>query len=81
MTRFIKPLGLIALSIISAIAIFVITPATAQLDCEDAYLDVCIPRTPPDLDCEDIEFRNFRVLPPDPHQLDEDGNGIGCEAS
>ena len=38
------------------------------------------PPPPPDLDCKDIPYRNFRVLPPDPHHFDGDGNGIGCEA-
>ena len=49
--------------------------------CDPAYPDVCIPPPPPDLDCGDIEYRNFRVLPPDPHRLDgRDGDGIGCES-
>lgn len=48
-------------------------------DCDPAYPDVCIPPPPPDLDCSDIPYRNFRVLPPDPHHFDGDGDGIGCE--
>ena len=40
---------------------------------------VCIPPPPPDLDCADIPYRNFRVLPPDPHHFDGDHDGIGCE--
>jgi hypothetical protein len=32
-----------------------------------------------DLDCEDIRHR-VRVTGPDPHRLDQDGNGIGCES-
>ncbi len=48
-------------------------------DCEPAYPDVCIPSPPPDLDCGDIPYRNFVVLPPDPHHFDGDGDGIGCE--
>ena len=48
--------------------------------CDPSYPDVCIPPPPPDLDCGDIPYRNFRVLPPDPHRLDgRDGDGIGCE--
>jgi len=47
--------------------------------CDPAYPDVCIPPPPPDLDCSDIRFRSFQVLPPDPHNFDGDGNGIGCE--
>ena len=49
-------------------------------NCDPAYPDVCIPPPPPDLDCKDIPYRNFRVLPPDPHHFDGNGNGIGCEA-
>jgi hypothetical protein len=32
-----------------------------------------------DLDCPDIGHR-VRVTGPDPHRLDQDGNGIGCES-
>jgi hypothetical protein len=38
---------------------------------------------PPDLDCGDIPYRNFRVIytvpDPDPHRFDGDHDGIGCE--
>jgi hypothetical protein len=37
------------------------------------------PSTAPDLDCSDVPYRNFKVLPPDPHGFDGDGDGIGCE--
>lgn len=47
--------------------------------CDPAYPDVCIPPSPPDLDCADIPYRRFRVLPPDPHRFDGGGDGIGCE--
>lgn len=49
-------------------------------NCSPAYPDFCIPPPPPDLDCPDIGRKNFRVLPPDPHRLDTDHDGIGCEA-
>ena len=52
----------------------------ASAGCDPAYPDVCIPPPPPDLDCGDITFRRFEVLPPDPHNFDGDGNGIGCES-
>ena len=48
-------------------------------NCDPSYPDVCIPPPPPDLDCGDIPYRNFRVLPPDPHRFDRDKDGIGCE--
>ena len=47
--------------------------------CDASYPDVCIPSPPPDLDCSDIPYRHFPVLPPDPHRFDGDKNGIGCE--
>jgi len=50
-----------------------------QINCDPSYPDVCIPPPPPDLDCKDIPYRNFRVLPPDPHRFDRDKDGIGCE--
>ena len=49
-------------------------------NCDPAYPDVCIPPPPPDLDCGGISYRNFRVLSPDPHHFDGDGDGTGCEA-
>ena len=53
--------------------------ATARSNCHSSYPDVCIPPPPPDLDCGDIRYRRFRVLPPDPHRFDAGGDGIGCE--
>jgi micrococcal nuclease len=51
----------------------------ATTNCDPSYPGVCIPPAPPDLDCGDIANRRFTVLPPDPHNFDGDGNGIGCE--
>lgn len=50
-----------------------------QQNCHPSYPDFCIPPPPPDLDCRDIGRKRFRVLPPDPHRLDADKDGIGCE--
>lgn len=47
--------------------------------CDPSYPDVCIPPSPPDLDCGQILERRFTVLPPDPHRFDGDDDGIGCE--
>jgi micrococcal nuclease len=52
----------------------------AQGECDPSYPDVCIPPPPPDLDCRDVPYRNFRVLPPDPHRFDRDRDGVGCES-
>ena len=48
--------------------------------CDDSYPDVCIPPYPPDLNCGDIMFANFRVIGSDPHGFDRDNDGIGCES-
>lgn len=48
--------------------------------CDPAYPEVCIPPSPPDLDCGDIPHRDFTVLPPDPHRFDGGGDGRGCES-
>jgi micrococcal nuclease len=57
------------------------TPAEAPLagTCHPSYPTLCLPASP-DLDCGDIPERRFPVLPPDPHRLDGDGDGIGCES-
>jgi len=55
------------------------TPAISPGSCDPAYPTVCIPPPPPDLDCGDIPYRRFTVLPPDPHHFDGDHDGIGCE--
>jgi len=52
----------------------------SPLTCDPAYPSVCIPPPPPDLDCGDIRYRRFTVLPPDPHHFDGDHDGIGCES-
>lgn len=54
-------------------------PVVHPQRCDPAYPGVCIPSPPPDLDCADITFRHFRVLPPDPQNFDGDHNGFGCE--
>ena len=54
-------------------------PMDLREGCHASYPDVCIPPPPPDLNCSDIQFTNFRVLGADPHHLDADDDGIGCE--
>jgi hypothetical protein len=48
-------------------------------NCHSSYPTVCIPPPPPDLDCGDIAFKNFKVVGSDPHGFDGDNDGIGCE--
>jgi micrococcal nuclease len=54
-------------------------PGADNGGCDPAYPTVCLPPPPPDLDCGDINFRRFDVLPPDPHNFDGDGDRVGCE--
>ncbi len=56
------------------------TITTATKDCDSSYPDVCIPAYPPDLDCGEIGYSNFKVVGSDPHGFDGDNDGIGCES-
>ena len=51
-----------------------------SMNCDPSYPDFCIPVDSPDLDCGDIEQKNFAVLQPDPQRFDGDKDGIGCES-
>lgn len=57
-----------------------VTPTPDPERCHPSYPTVCIPPPPPDLNCSDIPYRRFTVLPPDPHNFDTDHDGIGCES-
>ena len=57
------------------------TPPTLEEPvCDPSYPDLCIPPPPPDLSCDDITARDFEVVGSDPHELDGDNDGIGCES-
>jgi hypothetical protein len=43
------------------------TPAGRSGNCDPSYPTVCIPPPPPDLNCADVPYTHFEVLPPDPH--------------
>ncbi|MEP7378232.1 MAG: hypothetical protein ABI725_01575 [Chloroflexota bacterium] len=47
-------------------------------NCDPSYPTLCLPSSP-DLDCGDINARNFPVVGRDPHGFDGDNDGIGCE--
>jgi hypothetical protein len=48
--------------------------------CDPSYPEDCIPPPPPDLNCGDRDVpNNVKVVPPDPHRLDGDKDGVGCE--
>jgi micrococcal nuclease len=55
------------------------TASPPSSNCDPSYPTVCIPPPPPDLDCADVPYTNFKVLPPDPHHFDGDHDGLGCE--
>lgn len=55
------------------------TSPRRPFECDPAYPSLCIPPSPPDLDCEDIGESGFIALHPDPHRLDGDGNGVACK--
>ena len=55
-------------------------PVAAAQACDSSSPDFCIAPGPPDLDCSDIDGKNFTVLAPDPHRFDADNDGIGCES-
>jgi hypothetical protein len=54
-------------------------PPPARSRCDSSYPTVCIPPYPPDLDCDEVLYSNFRVIGRDPHGFDGDGDGVGCE--
>jgi len=59
-------------------------PPPTSGKCAASYPTVCIAPPPPDLDCGDIPYRNFRVrwdvADPDPHRFDGNRDGVGCES-
>jgi micrococcal nuclease len=57
----------------------IVVDPVAAFGCDPSYPDVCIPPSPPDLDCGDVAPRRFTVLPPDPHRFDGNFDGVGCE--
>ena len=51
------------------------------VNCDPSYPTVCIKSPPPDLDCANIPHKNFKVTGSDPHGLDRDRDGVGCESN
>ena len=46
--------------------------------CHSSYPTVCI-RGGADLDCDQVRYKNFKVVGSDPHGFDGDNDGRGCE--
>ena len=55
-------------------------PTTTDCKHVESYPFICTGGWP-DIDCIEIEFRDFVVFPPDPYGFDLDQDGIGCESS
>lgn len=54
-------------------------PGQQGANCDPNYTP-CIPVYPPDINCGDLDFP-VRVIGADPHGLDGDGDGYGCESN
>lgn len=54
--------------------------ASPDENCDPSYPDVCIPPSPPDLNCDDVPYNDISVVGEDPHGFDREGDGIGCES-
>jgi len=66
----------------SSSAPFTTNPLNDSSDCDyTSYPDFCIPPPPPNLNCNDVDGRDFTVFQPDPHGFDRDKDGEGCETS
>jgi Flp pilus assembly pilin Flp len=53
------------------------------VQCVEGYEGVCIPPAPPELTCSDVAALGIpvpvTVIGDDPHGLDADGDGLGCD--
>ncbi len=77
LVAFVRP----SISVGLPLAVYIPAAFTARdASCDNAYPTVCFPSPPPDLNCDDIPYEDFLVLPPDPHGFDRDKDGIGCES-
>jgi endonuclease YncB( thermonuclease family) len=57
-------------------------PREATGSCDPNYSGGCVPPYPPDVDCADIRALGIapvKVVGSDPHRLDGDHDGLGCE--
>ena len=65
---------------LSAIAFPLSAQAQTVPECDPNYTGACIqPYEQGDVDCGEIEDRNFQSIGSDPHRLDGDKDGVGCE--
>ena len=57
-----------------------VPPAPIATGCDPNYAGACVWVYPPDVDCQQIPAKNIQVTGYDPHGLDGDHDGIGCES-
>lgn len=75
----------VVLAVLSAFPLFMGGAVAQEAECDPRYSGACVPvyRTEADdVDCADIEEKNFTVVDveEDPHRLDGDDDGIACES-
>lgn len=49
-------------------------------NCDSSYPDVCIASPRPDLNCDDVPYKNTKVEANDQHGFEIGSDGIGCES-
>jgi micrococcal nuclease len=57
-------------------------PVPVAGECDPSYPDLCIPPAPPYLNCDHVYglgMSHITVYAPDPHDFDNDSDGVGCE--
>ena len=72
---------LVTASLILGVVLSFTLPARAATpECDPNYTGACIqPYEQGDVDCGEIEDRNFQSIGSDPHRLDRDKDGVACE--
>ena len=61
-----------------AVRVPAVAAASSPTRCDRSYRGACVPLYPPDVDCPDVAAE-VEVAGADPHRLDSDGDGRGCE--
>jgi len=52
--------------------------ASSDENCDPSNPEVCIASPPPDVNCDDVPYKDIKVEGDDPHGFDRDGDGLGC---
>ena len=75
----------IVLAVLTTFQVFMGAAISQESECDPHYTGACIPvyrSAADDVDCADIEEKNFTVITigEDPHRLEGDDDGIACES-